>query len=58
MEERKAKFDEIKKQIELLGFELSLLKKSCLHEDRKRDEDYAYCEICGEKLGWWGLYVN
>jgi hypothetical protein len=58
MEEKKAKIEEIKQQIELLGFELALMKKSCSHEEKKREEDYAFCNICGEKLGWWGLYIT
>lgn len=56
MEARKIKIEQVKQNIELLMNELEEMKKSCLHESTTRIEDYAYCEICGERLGWWGLY--
>ncbi|WP_156946403.1 hypothetical protein [Desulfitibacter alkalitolerans] len=57
MEVTKAKIDEIMEQMELLSSELAFIKETCIHEKIRRDEDYAYCDICGEKLGWWGLYM-
>jgi len=57
MELRKAKIEEIRQQIEYLGMELEKMRSSCLHERIKRVDDYAFCDICGEKLGWWGLYI-
>ncbi len=58
VEARKEKIKEIEHQIQVLSSELKLIKKSCAHEYVVRVEDYAYCEICGEQLGWWGLYIS
>ncbi len=58
MELRRGRINEIKKQIELLSLELAQIKASCQHERAHREEDYAFCDICGEKLGWWGLYIS
>lgn len=58
MELRRARINEIKKEIEALSLELAQIKAKCQHERAHRIEDYAYCDICGEKLGWWGLFIS
>lgn len=57
MEVTKTKIEEIMEQMQLLSSELAFIKETCNHEQVRREDDYAFCDICGEKLGWWGLYI-